>query len=193
MDWLTFISNIVTATAWPLATLAIALLLRSPMSKAIGLISRVKFSEVEVEFERQLTAAKEEASSELPTETFENVGLPASVDDHVIKLAGVSPRAAVLESWRQVESAALTAAENLLGAEKFKNKTMTFQAISTIERSTTVPERIVDLLRRLRSLRNQAAHSSEFSLSATSAIEYARLASQVVAYLQGITSAQGTK
>ena len=188
MDWLTFVSNIVSALAWPVATLSIVIILRAPIFKILNLVSRIKVSDVELEFDRQLSVAKEEASIELRNDELKQIGLPAPIDNHLVKLAEVSPRAAVTESWRHVEASALNAAKSLISKESFSNKTMTFQAISIIEKSGVLPERIVLLLRQLRSLRNQAAHAPEFSLSESSAIEYAQLAYQVIAFLEGLVN-----
>jgi uncharacterized protein YutE (UPF0331/DUF86 family) len=188
MDWLTFASKIVSAIAWPVATLSIVIILREPIFKILNLVSRIKVSDVELEFDRQLSVAKEEASIELRNDELKQIGLPTPIDNHYVKLAEVSPRAAVMESWRHVEAAALNAAKIMLNRENFSNKTMTFQAINIIEKSGVLPERIVLLLRQLRSLRNQAAHAPEFSLSASLAIEYVQLASQVIAFLEGLAN-----
>ena len=49
---------------------------------------------------------------------------------------------------------------------------------------------IVDLIRRLRTLRNDAAHATDFELSTSSAIEYFYLAAQVVGYLEGVAASR---
>lgn len=182
MDWLTFTSTVIGSLSWPVAFFATVYLLRGPIAKLVGLISRVKVSEVELEFDRQLTVAKEEASSEIPARSL----TAEMVDEHLLRLAGISPRAAVMEAWRHVEAAALDAAQVFIGKDQCLNKIMTFHAISIIEKSGSVPERIVHLLHRLRSLRNEVAHASDFSLSTASAIEYCQISIQVVSYLQGL-------
>lgn len=190
MDWLTFTSTLIGNIAWPIATLGIVLVLREPIKGLLALVSRVKVSAVEVEFDRKLEIAKEEASSNLPQPLTGSVNLDATVDSKLLKLAEASPRAAVMEAWRHVEAAALLAAKSLVREEKFKSKTMTFRAIQIIEAADIIPQSIVDLLRKLRSLRNDAAHAPEFSLTISSAIEYFELAAQVVGYLRNLTAMQ---
>jgi hypothetical protein len=67
---------------------------------------------------------------------------------------------------------------------------MTFRAIRIIEKAGVLPDTIVDLMRRLRTLRNDAAHAKNFELSPNSAIEYYYLAAQVVGYLEGVAASE---
>jgi Domain of unknown function (DUF4145) len=188
MDWLTFISKLVGDVAWPGAAFGAVLLLREPLKAMLALVSKVKVSSVEVEFDRKLGIAKEEALSEIPQLASAADRLPSMIDPETLKLAEVSPRAAVMEAWRHVEAAALRAAKSLVQDGTFTNQTMTFRAIGIIEKSGALPSTIVDLMRRLRALRNDAAHAAEFDLSVGSAIEYLQLAVQVVSYLEGVAA-----
>jgi hypothetical protein len=152
-------------------------------------VSKLKVSSVELEFDRKLEIAKEEALSELPqTAPTTADHLPSIIDTEILKLTEVSPRAAVMEAWRHIEAAALRAVKNLVPDGIFTNQTMTFRAIRIIEKSGVLPDAIVDLMRQLRTLRNDAAHAKDFGLSTSSAIEYFYLAAQVVSYLEGITA-----
>jgi hypothetical protein len=188
MDWLTFTSKLIGNIAWPAAAFGAIVLLREPIKAMIALVSKVKVSAVELEFDRKLEIAKEEALSELPQTVPAPDHLPSIIDTEILKLAEVSPRAAVMEAWRHVEAAALRAAKSLVPDGIFTNQTMTFRAIKIIEKSGVLPDTIVDLMRRLRTLRNDAAHTTNFELSASSAIEYFYLAAQVVGYLEGIAA-----
>lgn len=190
MDRLTFTANIVGHLAWPAATFGIFILLRKQLSQLVLVISRVKVSSFEVEFNRRLEIAKEEAISELPPASSDENFLPSLINPNILNVAEVSPRAAVMEAWHYVEAAALRAANAQANGELFTRKTMTFRAISIIEKSGALPESIGALLRQLRRLRNDAAHAPDFTLSTASAIEYFHLAAQVASYLDGIATAK---
>ena len=60
----------------------------------------------------------------------------------------------------------------------FTSETMTFRAIRLLERHGVLTDPIAELIRDLRSLRNDAAHASDFGLSTASAMEYFQLAAQ---------------
>jgi hypothetical protein len=187
MDWLTFTSKVIGDIAWPATAFGAVLLFRKPIKALLAIVSKVKVSPVEVEFDRKLQIAKEEAKSELPQIEPDIDHLPSLIDTLAIKLAEVSPRAAVMEAWRHVEVAALRAAKSLVPEGSFTNETMTFRAMRALAKPGVLPDTILDLMRRLRSLRNDAAHAADFALSTSSAIEYFHLAAQVVGYLEGIT------
>jgi hypothetical protein len=185
MDRLTFISKIIGDVAWPLTLLTVVLIMRKQLQAAIGFVSKVKVSGVEVEFDRQLAAAKIEAA-ELPKSQPSLEHGAQVVTEEAIVLAKSSPRAAVLDAWRLVEIAALDSAKRLLGDEKFTNATMTFRAIQLLEKHPTVPPAAVSLLKNLRALRNEAAHAPHFDVSPASAVEYAHLAAQLIATLNAL-------
>ena len=114
MDWLQFIASIIDSLAWPGAILAAVILLRRPLSALLPLLRRLKYKDFEVEFDRKVRKLREEAVAALPP-------LPKTVPSQIpeetalIELVSVAPRAAVLESWLLVESAArrVLAAERL--------------------------------------------------------------------------------
>jgi hypothetical protein len=95
-----------------------------------------------------------------------------------------------MEAWRHVEAAALRAAKSRVPHGILRDHTMTFREIRIIEKSGVLPDTIVDLIRRLRTLRNDAAHAADFGLSTSPAIEYSYRAAQVVGYLEGTTASR---
>jgi len=182
MNWLEFISSLVTALAWPAAVLILLLFLREPLKGLVPLLQRMKYKDFEMEFGRKLAEAREEAGVEddVPTDAEFT-----PEETRVIELARVSPRAAVTEAWRWVELASLEAARALLGKD-FRNKTFTFQAIRRLEQNERIDRGALALMRDLRGLRNDAVHSPEFAISSDVALEYARMARQLVGYLKTV-------
>lgn len=180
MDWLTFIAQIIGALAWPSAVITIFLALRRPIRDLMPFIHKLKWKEVEIEFGKQVKEISAELVQELP---LGDDALAASADESLLRLVEVSPRAAVLEAWRGVELAALDAARRITGDE-FRNITLTYDALRKLERSKQVAPSILGLLRELRTLRNQAAHSPDFAISKEAALEYGKSSQVVAEYLR---------
>lgn len=180
MDWLTFIARVIGALAWPTAVITIFLVLRRPILDLLPFVHRLKWKEVEIEFGQQVKEISAEIVRELPPS---DVALDSSKDDSLFRLAEVSPRAAVLEAWRGVELAALDAARRIAGDE-FRNSTFTYDALRKLERSEQMAPSILGLLRELRTLRNQAAHSPDFAISKEAAFEYGKSSQVVAEYLR---------
>jgi len=183
VDWLTFVATVLGSLAWPAAVLLIALLLREPIRALLPLLQRLKYKDLEVEFGKRVEEVRDEVVRELPSDVLPE--LPTGESAALARLAEVSPRAAVLEAWREVESAA-TSAARAIGGDAFRNKALTFEAIRLLEQTESLDRSVISLLRDLRGLRNEAAHAPDFVLSKDSALEFATSASAVARYLKKV-------
>ena len=180
MDILTFISSLIDSVAWPAAVVFLVFLLRSPLGRLLPLVSSLKYKDLELQFGNQLKRIND---ADLPQKDHRQ-RLPLE-SQRVNRLAELSPRAAVLESWVNVELAALGAARSLM-QDEVRSKTLSYQAIRALERSGRLDPTAVSMLRDLRALRNQAAHAPDFAISTDSAIEFADTADKLTAYFEFI-------
>ena len=183
MDWLTFFSHVISALAWPLTVIIILLILRRPLTNLFPYIQHLRFQGLEVEFGQKMQALALEAQKILPR----SPGSPGSekqILEQKVELARVSPRAVVLESWLQLEQAAVDAIHRH-GIE-LKSTGLRSPLIlgNTLEESGILNGSTPAIYHQLRNLRNAAAHASDFSFSADSAIEYAELAARLTEFLR---------
>lgn len=186
MTLLQFIASVVGSLAWPSVVLAIVLVLRKPLRDLLPLLQRLKYKDLELEFGKRIQELNAEVVAELPP-SVEQQGTPPPEVSAIARLAESSPRAAVLEAWRDIEVAAVHAAQRL-GLAVTADFARSFQGLRRLESSDRIDRSIVSVLRELRALRNQAAHAPEFALSTDSALEYAAAAQRVSSYLRGIAS-----
>ena len=184
MDTLTFIAELVKAFAWPGLVIVLVLILRKPIRDLIPLLTRLKYKDFELEFGREIKQVREEAAIEFPEEEPLEA-LLGGVDERIYKLAQISPRAAVLESWLAVEQEAIQAAFDEMQQKGHTPAVILPQnAISILRKSERIGSIISAIIRDLRSLRNQAAHAPEFALSSDSALEYALVATRLIKQLK---------
>lgn len=182
MDWLTFIAQLINALAWPITVLIIILILRRPLSELFPLVRSLRFQGIELDFGRQVQALANEAHSEL-TRLRGILDSGEAERAQWVEMAQVSPRAAVLESWIQLEKAAIEACRrhdlNLKSVELHSPIVLgkALEEAGILEGNTPM------IYHQLRNLRNTAAHASEFSFTPDSAIEYADLAARLTEYL----------
>jgi hypothetical protein len=180
MDILTFFSKLIDALAWPATVICLILLLRYPLAHLLPLLSSLKYKDLELQFGSRL---KQISDVNLPQEGRRQ-RLPLE-SQRANRLAELSPRAAVLESWVGIELAALNAARFLL-QDEMRSKTLSYQAIRALEHSGRLAPTAVSMLHDLRALRNQAAHAPDFAISTDSAIEFADAADKLTAYFEFI-------
>jgi hypothetical protein len=182
MDWLTFIVETVKAIAWPSVVLFAFVVLRKNIAGLIPFLQRLKYKDLELEFDRQLKEAEAEVADELPPSSAP--ALLPGVSDTIIELARVSPRAAVTEAWREVEAAAVEAARRNKISLNGERSTSPLRLIRALERAGLVDSDKRALFHDLRNLRNQAVHAPEFALSTEAALDYVSLARRLAEYLR---------
>jgi hypothetical protein len=185
MDWFEFIASLVNSLAWPMAVVILVLILRKPLAGLIPLLQRLKYKDLELEFGRRVEEVSEKLVAAIPRPTLKYV--PSPSESRAIQLAEVSPRAAVMEAWREVERAVIGAAKrNDLSTGKEQGRVTSLRAIRSLEQAEMVERDKARLLNDVRVLRNQAAHAPEFALSKDSAIEYVNAAQQLTSYLDSL-------
>ncbi len=187
MKWLEFIAEMTAAVAWPGVAVTALLVLRKPLLSLVPLLQRVKYGEFEAEFGAEVRElAAEVAKADLPAPgAVPGAIVTTEVDGEIARLAEVSPRAAVLESWRTVEVGLLRAMPNV-ASSRSGQPVAAIHAIRVLQQHRLLDQGIVGLLHELRSLRNQAAHAPEFAVTVSTALEYAAAAKRVASHLDTI-------
>lgn len=105
MTCLSFVASLVHSLAWPAGIVTAITIFRRPIGVALnrGVVRRVRAGPVEIEFDQELAEVCQELRSS-PELTGESAAKPGtSVADELARLADLSPRAAVLEAFDQVE------------------------------------------------------------------------------------------
>ncbi|ASJ73519.1 hypothetical protein [Granulosicoccus antarcticus] len=182
MDWLEFFASTIDSLAWP-GLLAVSLfLLKAPLLQILARISSLKFGGIEADFKEAFGRSPDNADD---LSLIDGGSTPAAEpeDDKLAalySLAELSPRAAVLESWIAVESAARDYIESV-GASK---NTLALGLDRLPDKARTPIEGVILRYRELRHLRNEAAHANDFdfpSFYAKDFVEEAHRIARVIA------------
>jgi hypothetical protein len=196
MDWLTFIAEIIKGLAWPAVVLTLLLVLRRPIADLLPLVRKLRYKEFEAQFGARLEevetlkaetapALPEPAAPAQPGEPPGAFRRPSTdVLSLALQLAEKSPRAAILEAWLGVESAAKSAVKRL-GLVAITPRSL-LDVIRTLDKSNALDAAQIAMLHELRSLRNDAAHSAEVALSTETAIRYVALAESLKEHLDAL-------
>lgn len=168
---------LISALAWPVATVWIAYLFREEVSGLASRMSRLKYKDMEASFERELKEAESKAESitQQTPSTRPSVELISKLEQ-LQRIADISPRAAILEAWLLIESAAGQSGF-VQGATHPRINPMLF--VDWLIREGKLPSNSIKLVEVLRDLRNQAAHLPDFSVSRDEADRYLALAVKI--------------
>lgn len=190
MDWLTFISKIVEAITWPGVAVAVLFYLRKELPSIVKSLRKLKIKDVELEFGEAAIALAAETKRVVPAAKSQARLLDQDEEDAIArlgKIAELSPRTAILESWLLVEAAA---------AELIRK-----QATTTLT-ANPGPMRIREGLRKaevltppqesafedLRRLRNDAVHASDAEFTPAAVASYIESAIAMARYLKDMAA-----
>jgi len=183
MDILTFISELIKSVAWPVTAVALVALLRKPIVELIPLLRRLKYKELELEFAQEILELKAEAAV-IAQEKGEEAPSGSSTPSNLLNLVAFSTRAAIMEAWLEVESAAVSVASSFWGqssSDTFKN---TQKLGEYLLQCKVIDEKQLDVFNKLRQLRNKATHAQELNLSENDARSYVQLASDLAKHIR---------
>lgn len=148
----------------------VVVILRPALLDLLGQLRRIRFRGVEAVFGEELARVRQLAELRDGPGVPLDEGLSAEDSTKLLRLAEISPRAAVLESWGILESDIREA----LGTEA-TNTPVVALGDALQQRGLVDPDSL-QMFHMLRGLRNQAVHETDIGITTDQAIEYANLA-----------------
>ena len=183
MDLLTFISNLVDSLAWPITVGVVIYLLREKIGELLPRLKRLKHKDTELEFVQGVEKLASERSQE------GDITVPLQRSDELrdqyqflIKLANVSPRSAVQEAFRVLETAAAKRVARLYPDIDHKRPGSPLQLQKLLKESVLSKDEFNEF-NKLRMLRNEAAHAHDFEVSGMPIEAYIDIALSLAARL----------
>jgi len=183
MDGFTFTSEIIKAIAWPLTTISLVWLLRKPIIELVPLMKKLKYKELELEFSQEVLALKAEA---VPTiDQPQEEGSEPTISK-ALELVALSTRAAIMEAWIEVETAAVEVASSFWN-QSSSGAIRNFPRLGEyLHQCKVFDDKQLRIFRRLRQLRNKAAHAEELHLSEEDAMSFIIMASTLVKHIRNM-------
>jgi hypothetical protein len=181
MDWLTFIAEMTKAISWPAAIVTAVFIFRDPLLKLLRELKRLKWKNVEVEFDKEVKKAKAELS-DIQRVTASEEYISDDYETRLLSLLETSPKAAVLEAWLQVEREAY-------GLLKNKNVALPpnlspIRLLELLLKHKLIDKNGQNLFNTIRKLRNRAVHEYENEISENAALDYLDMASKMIRILR---------
>jgi len=186
MDWLQFISGLVSSIAWPAVAMTVLFMFRGELSRIIQRIAHLKYKDLELDFEKVKQQAEElhlEVREEPPA-----IESPvfSSLEDQILDAVERAPSAAILLAWSGLETAiAATVARLAISPEppSYRSPMHNIEMLSQYGRLSKKHEK---LLHEMRTLRNKVAHEQDslLSISQDQALNYATTAIELIKHFQ---------
>lgn len=178
--------ELVDKIIWPLTILIISFSFKEQFTSLINNIKSVEFASIKTEFNHGLE--KIEQISEA-TATGGSAGY--EFDSKALqlqKLAKLSPNGSVVDAWREVELASISAAlHNGLPVRGPKGRVSGNAAVKELVNAGIIDQKMSSVYTQLKELRNQAAHP-EGKVSYDQANKYTLAALEIAAQFREIKS-----
>jgi len=184
-----FISSIISSLAWPAIVLIIVFILKNPLSKILISLTKFRYKDLEMEFERLKSSAKS-----LP-ETIESKTIPeseriiySSLEEQIADIAPRSPEGAILIAWSTIEAAVSSAVMRLAISPEPPSYRSVIHNIECLKKYTDIDKTVFAILNDLRTVRNQVAHVRErrYKISVEQALSYGKTAEKIIKILQNL-------
>jgi uncharacterized protein YutE (UPF0331/DUF86 family) len=180
---MSFVATLVQALAWPVTALTIFFVLRRYIVGLLPLVRELKYKDVQISFGERVRELAADAAEALP-EPSARARLPDGELTHMEKLARLSPRAAVLEAWIPVEQAALNLAVRK-GVKLSREARASARGVAAaLLDAGVISEDEAAIFQSLRSLRNEAAHASDFRVARDAVTEYIDVSQRLTSALE---------
>lgn len=188
MDWLTFLSKIVEALAWPGTLVVLLLIIKEELPNIARSLRKLRFKDFELEFGEAAKAVASEAKVAVPPSSSSVLLSGQAQDEIALKLSSIAdfaPRAAILEAWLQVEAAAVDVVRKRTGTG-LTSTPGPMRLRDSLVRIGVLNPRQIAIFENLRILRNEAVHFPDAQFTKESVASYIEAALAMATYLEGI-------
>lgn len=186
MNWLEFIAEIINSLAWPASILLVLYILRGELPVIARSLKKLRYKDLELEFEKSAQAVVEKARSSLP-EAAKDIQLSGQSQDELIdrlvSISELAPRSAILEAWLVVEAAAVDVAKKK-GISSFKSHPGPMRLREYLVKGDLLNKDQQVVFEQLRNLRNEAVHVADAEFTRKAVNDYIASALQMAGYLE---------
>jgi len=189
-----YILNLLDIIAWPVAAVLLGFIFRRDINDAIFIHFRPKPQQIAYRLASRIEEA-EKLAAEISKEMGGKPDLQSSEHylkshESLLRLAKASPRAAILETWVEIEHKLLDIAQEL---EIYGRGPMgTRRIIEKLISQQKLPADVLQLYQSLREIRNKATHVPDHTLTQSDAERYFELYFLVVYMLSSATGVKST-
>lgn len=192
MDWLQFIASLIKSLVWPVTLLILVVLFRVQVGKVLLRLTRLKYKDLELDFGRELKLLEKEAKAiDIAPQPQKSIA-PTKRDSsqllqEAVQLAPSFPEPAVGVAWQAVEDELMQAVLRLAISPDYPAHNSALKNAELLKAQNAVDQRTLELLNRMRNLRNMAVHGGHaIPITTDESLEFAALARGVVEKLQAL-------
>ena len=163
------IIKLIDVLAWPVTAIVIIFLIKGNLPALMDRMKKLKVGALEAEFKdglKELEIIADSPSKESSAYLYDSKAIQLQ------RVAELSPNGAVVDAWREVELASISAAlHNELAVRGPKGRVAGNAAVRELMQNEIINEKMAAIYKQLKELRNKAAHH-QGEISSSEAKEY---------------------
>jgi len=173
MNLLEFTTSIIDSLAWPIVAIITIYWIKPYFNLLLPNIDRMQFKEFSIFFRNSMQRIEKESEAVLEIENNDEEISNNELKERLYRLGDISPRAAVIESWLNVENCA--AIKLNLGQANDTSVSHTLSPLllgKLIQEEKLINSVQFEVFKILRAIRNRAAHAASIDISSSELKEY---------------------
>ena len=186
MDWLQFISGLVSSIAWPVVAFVFLFMFRVELKKIVQRLDHLQYRDLGLDFDKVEQQAKELHLEEAQGTAMVENPILTSLEDQIMDAVERAPSAAILLAWSWLETTIAAAVARLAISPDPPSYRSPMHNIEMLSRSGHLSKKHENLIHEMRMLRNKIAHEQDsmLSISQDQALNYANIAIDLIKQLQ---------
>lgn len=190
MNILQFISDLVSSLIWPITVVVLIVFLRKEISELLASMTRLKYKDLEMDFQRLAESAETLPPSPLLSSSISTDQTSyISLENQVLGIASQAPSAAILLAWASVETAMSSAVSRMAISPDSPLYRSSYHNLEQLRDWAELPKEVFNTINEMRILRNKVAHDERqlIRISKESAFTYAETAIRIIKLINGLT------
>ncbi|MGB2058636.1 MAG: hypothetical protein ACPHVS_05475 [Alcanivorax sp.] len=181
-----YLVRIIEILVWPGVALIALFVLRRPIADLIPMLQRLKYKNLELEFQRDLDKLREETRDARLKTTLppSDESVVVDLDYYLQQVRESSPRNAVIEAWLGLESSAVSTATHFKLMPK-RARVSASSALKALVTAGVLSDNDMRIINELRFLRNKAVHELSAIISEYEAAKFLEIARDVTDIIAG--------
>jgi len=181
MDSKSFIIHLLDIAIWPVTIFILIMMFRKYLVELIPLLKKLKYKDLELDFGQKMQKLKKDAEDSFTNNSEEKY---TKEKEHLHSLSEISPCAAIMESWKEVEVSTLKLIMKHKPDVKIDSSTPYRHMQTIFEKDKLIEMKMIKVFGDLRTIRNRAAHAINYEINTEKAVEYVDVALKLKAYLE---------
>jgi len=173
--------HVIELVVWPVTIVVVVGLLRAPLAKLVPTLKRLKYKDLELEFEREASKILAEVERDLPEPERSDSVAESGPDTAMYSLAPAEPTDLVMRSWGELENAI----REFVDKSSYE-ETSVRSLVDLLAKTGKVREETIRAILDLAALRNRVAHAESEVISDDMAQSYVSSVRRIKSVLGGI-------